>query len=73
MLTLPPEFWTSAFGSCVFGVIGIVLICLGLACLELLTRKINIQEQLEKDNRSVAAVVVSMILGLSYIIAHVVH
>jgi putative membrane protein len=62
----------AATGSVVFGVIGIALLLIGYFVFDLLTRRIDIQEQLNKGNMAVAIVVGALLLAIAYIAAHVV-
>ena len=62
----------AAVGSIVFGLIGIALLLIGYFVFDLLTRRIDIQEQLNKGNTAVAVVVGALLLAIAYIAAHVV-
>ena len=59
--------------SLAFGVLGIVLAILGFKLFDLVTPKIKVEEELaEKQNLAVAIVCAAVILGICYIVAHVV-
>jgi uncharacterized membrane protein YjfL (UPF0719 family) len=62
----------AAIGSIVFGLIGIALLLVGYFVFDLLARRIDIQEQLNKGNTAVAIVVGALLLAIAYIAAHVV-
>jgi putative membrane protein len=62
----------AAVGSVVFGLIGIALLLIGYFVFDLLARRIDIQEQLNKGNTAVAIVVGALLLAIAYIAAHVV-
>lgn len=62
----------AAVASLVFGIIGIVLLLVGYLLFDVITRKIDVQEQLNKGNTAVAIVVGAMLLAIAYIAAHVV-
>jgi uncharacterized membrane protein YjfL (UPF0719 family) len=62
----------AATGSVVFGLIGIGLLLIGYFLFDLLARRIDIQEQLNKGNTAVAIVVAALLFSIAYIAAHVV-
>ncbi len=71
---LPPEFWTGLLGSVAFGLIGIALAVLGFKVFDWVTPRMNVERELaEKHNVAVAIVMAAVILGICYIVAHVVH
>ena len=60
--------------SAAFGALGIILAILGFKLFELATPKINVEQELaEKQNTAVAIVAGALILGICYVVAHVVH
>ena len=67
-----PSLTDAAVGSIVFGLIGIALLLIGYFVFDLLARRIDIQEQLNKGNTAVAIVVGALLLAIAYIAAHVV-
>ena len=73
LLAQTSEMLEAALGSAVFGVIGLVLLLIGYFVFELLTRKVDIGEQLNKGNVAVAIVVAALLFSIAYIAAHVVH
>ena len=62
----------AVIGSILFGLIGIALLVVGYFVFDLLTRRIDIQEQLNKGNTAVAIVVGALLFSIAYIAAHVV-
>jgi uncharacterized membrane protein YjfL (UPF0719 family) len=66
------DLWRSALASIVFGLIGIALLMVGYFLFDLITRRIDVQEQLNKGNTAVAIVVGALLLAIAYIAAHVV-
>ena len=58
--------------SLVFGVVGIALLIVGYFMFDFLTRRIDIQEQLNKGNLAVAIVVAAMLISIAIITSHVV-
>lgn len=73
-LGLPETFWPGLFGTLVFGLVGIALAVLGFKVFDWITPRIDVQKELaEKQNLAVAIVVAAVILGVCYIVAHVVH
>ena len=69
---LPHNLLTSVAGSLIFGCLGIGLLVLGYFVFDILVKKVDFSEELKKGNVSVAVVVAAFLLGLSYIVAHVV-
>lgn len=73
-LTLPETFWPGFIGTIVFGATGLVLAILGFKIFDWISPRIDVQHELtEKQNIAVAIVCAAIILGISYIVATVVH
>ncbi len=75
---LDPHFWDKLWrgfcGTLVFGLTGIILAVLGFKVFDWITPRISVEQELaEKQNLAVAIVCAAIILGVSYIIATVVH
>ena len=70
---LPEHFWGSLAVSGIFGVLGIVLLLLGYWLFDAITPRIDVQKELCEKNMAVAAVVAALILGIAYMVAHVVQ
>ena len=70
---LPENFWIGAFGSLVFGVIGIVLLILGYFLFDLITPKLDVPAELTKGNVSVGIVVAALLIAIAIVTANVVH
>ncbi len=68
-----PGLGDAALVSVVFGLIGIALLLLGYFVFDLLCRRVDVQEQLNKGNLAVAIVVGALLFSIAYIAAHVVH
>ncbi len=65
--------WTAVGNALGFGLVGIVLALLGFKVFDWITPKIDVEKELaEKQNIAVAIVCAAVILGVSYIVAHVV-
>ena len=65
--------WTSVGNALGYGVIGIVLALLGFKVFDWITPKIDVEVELaEKHNVAVAIVCAAVILGVSYLVAHIV-
>jgi putative membrane protein len=65
--------WTGIGNALGFGLVGIVLALLGFKLFDWITPKIDVEVELaEKNNVAVAIVCAAVILGVSYIVAHVV-
>lgn len=71
--TLVNDFFVSAFGSLAFGIIGIILLLLGYFTFEFVTRRLNINDELQKGNMAVGVVVAGLLLGIAIIVASVVQ
>jgi putative membrane protein len=70
---LPDTFWPGVLGSLVFGLIGTVLLLLGYWLFDLLTPRIDFQKELNEKNMALALVIAAMLLGIAYVMAHVVQ
>lgn len=57
----------------VYGLLGIVLLLAGYWLFELITPRLNVQKELNEKNIAVAIVVGALLLGIAYIVAHVVQ
>lgn len=68
-----PEFWNGVVASVVFGLVGVAMLLLGFFLFELLTRKLDVEEELKKGNLAVAMVVAALLLAVAYIVGAVVH
>lgn len=67
------SIWDLALSAFVFGGIGIVLLVIGVVVFEMLTRKLDVQDELRKGNIAVAITVGALMLSIAYIAAHVVR
>jgi len=70
---LPERFWAGVVGSCIFGVVGIVLLLLGYWLFDRITPRLDVQKELSEKNVAVALVIGALLLGIAYITAHVVQ
>jgi putative membrane protein len=59
-------------GSLVFGLIGIVLLLVGYFVFDLVLRKVNVQDELNKGNIAVAIVTGAFLIAIAIIVSHVV-
>lgn len=55
-------------GTAAFGLLGLVLMLVGFKAFELVTRRLDIEKQLEDRNMTVGVVVASLLLGVSVIV-----
>jgi putative membrane protein len=55
-------------GTAAFGLLGIVLMIAGFKLFEVITRKLDIEKQLDNQNMAVGIVVGSLLLGISLIV-----
>jgi len=71
-LHLPDYLLGDLLATVAFGIVAILLIVVGYITFDRLTPKLNFDELLNKGNVALAIVVGSFILGLCYVVAHVV-
>jgi len=57
----------------IYGLIGIVLLLLGYKLFDWLTPQVHVQKELMQNNMAVAIVVAALLLGIAFIVAHVVQ
>jgi putative membrane protein len=69
---LPDYFAGDLVATCAFGVLAILLIVLGYITFDKLTPRLDFNDLVAKGNLSMGIVIGSFILGLCYVIAHVV-
>ncbi len=62
-----------ALSSIVFGLIGILLLLAGYWLFDLITPRLDVQKELSEKNTAVAIVVGALLLGIAYVVAHVVQ
>lgn len=55
-------------GTAAFGLLGLVMMLVGFKAFELVTRRVDIEKQLEDRNMAVGAVVASLLFGISLIV-----
>lgn len=70
---LRANLWSGAIASVTFGLIGIVLLLVGYWLFDLITPRIDVQKELSEKNVAVAIVVAALLLGIAYMVAHVVQ
>ena len=67
------QLFRGTLAAVTFGLIGLALLLSGYFAFDHLTKKVDVQEQLNKGNTAVAIVVAALLLAMAYIVAHVVH
>ena len=72
MFHLPDYFLPDLVVTLAFGILAIFLILFGYVVFDKLTPKLDFDDLLNKGNVALAIVVASFILGLCYVVAHVV-
>ena len=70
---IPSHLWPGPMVSAVYGLVGIVLLLAGYWLFDLITQRIDVQKELCEKNTAVAIVVAALLLGIAYIVAHVVQ
>jgi putative membrane protein len=55
-------------GTAAFGLLGIVLMLVGFKMFEFITRRLDIEKQLDNQNMAVGVVVGSLLIGISLIV-----
>ncbi len=70
--TLGPSLWPGPLMAVIYGIVGIVLLILGYKLFDWITPQIHVQKELSEKNTAVAIVVAALLLGVAYIVAHVV-
>ena len=70
--TLPDYFFTDLASTAAFGLLAILLVVVGYKVFDKLTPKLDFDELILKNNLAMAIVIGSFILGLCYVVAHVV-
>lgn len=71
LATIPPEMYAllhALVGTAAFGLLGLVLMVAGFKCFELITRRLDIEKQLEAGNMAVGIVVAALLVSLSLIV-----
>ncbi len=71
-LHLPEYFLGDVAATAAFGFLAIILVTLGYKIFDRLTPKLAFDENLKNGNVAAAIVIGSFILGVCYVIAHVV-
>jgi putative membrane protein len=56
------------FGTAAFGLLGVLLMLAGFKAFEVLTRRLDVEKQLEAGNMAVGVTVGSLLLGVSVIV-----
>jgi uncharacterized membrane protein YjfL (UPF0719 family) len=64
---------SGVIASLAFGITGIFLLLLGYFLFDRLTPRIDTQKELQEKNLAVAVVIAALLLGIAYIVAHVVQ
>jgi putative membrane protein len=70
---LPEHFLGNVISATAFGLLGIVLLLLGYFLFDWITPRIDVQKELTEKNMAVATVVAALLIGIAYIVAHVVQ
>lgn len=71
LASIPLEFQSLAhalLGTAAFGILGILLMLAGFKLFEFITRRLDIEKQLDNQNMAVGVVVGSLLIGISLIV-----
>jgi uncharacterized membrane protein YjfL (UPF0719 family) len=68
-----PNLWPGTLLAVVYGVIGILLLLLGYWLFDRIHPQIHLQKELNEKNVAVAIVMAALLLGIAYIVAHVIQ
>ena len=71
LASIPHETWATIdalLATAAFGLLGLVLMLLGFKGFEFVTRRLDIEKQLESGNMAVGIVVAALLLGVSLIV-----
>jgi uncharacterized membrane protein YjfL (UPF0719 family) len=71
-MNLPDFFATDLVVTLAFGILAILLIIVGYITFDKLTPKLDFNDLISKGNVSMGIVVAGFILGLCYVVAHVI-
>jgi putative membrane protein len=71
-LTLPDGFFIDLLSTVAFGLVAILLVVLGYKVFDKLTPRLDFDTLLNQGNMAMAIVIGTFILGLCYVVAHVV-
>jgi len=72
MFHLPDYFLGDLVSTCAFGLVAILLIVIGYKVFDRMTPQLDFNDLIKKGNLAMAIVVGSFILGLCFVVAHVV-
>lgn len=71
LASIPPDIQAllhALLGTAAFGLVGILLMLAGFKMFELITRRLDIEKQLDNQNLAVGIVVGALLLGISLIV-----
>ena len=66
------HFWPGILLAPVYGLMGIALLLTGYWLFDRMTPQVHVQKELCEKNLAVAIVVAALLLGIAFIVAHVV-
>jgi putative membrane protein len=71
ILSLPDHFLGDMVSAFCFGLLAILLVVVGFKVFDWLTPRCNFQDEINKGNISAGIIIGSVIIGICYVIAHV--
>ena len=66
------NLWPGTLVAAVYGAVGIGLLLAGYWLFDLITPRLDVQKELSEKNTAVAIVIGALLLGIAYLVAHVV-
>lgn len=67
------EFWNAVGAGAIFGLLGLVLLLAGFFAFEVVTRRLDVEEELQKGNLAVAITVGSFLIAIAIIVSTAIH
>ena len=71
---LPNTFWSGFIATGIFGLLGIFMVLLAVALFDKVSiARVNLHDELKNGNMAVAVVVSALILGICFLVTHIVR
>ncbi len=72
ILGLPTQFFSDLLATLLFGLVALLLVVVGYKVFDIALRKLDFDDELKKNNTSMAIVIAALIIGLCYVMGQVV-